>query len=70
MSCKPDGRIAADYEGKPNLWEFFIIYQTSTNNIKFYNSEQDKYIKMNEDGSVHCNEANAKSATVWTSPSY
>jgi len=70
LSCKSSGAIRADYVGKPNLWELFIIYETSTNNIKLYNPHHNRYIRMDADGSVHCNEQNAEHATEWTTPSY
>jgi len=37
LRCKGEGAIRADWHGEPNLWEFFIVYQTETNKIKLYN---------------------------------
>jgi hypothetical protein len=68
LHCFPDGSIKADYEGTPAAMEYFHVYQTMTNNIKLYSPMHNKYVRMDADGSVHCNEASADYATLWSTP--
>ena len=68
LSCKNEGSIRADHVGKLNANEMFTVYQTSSNNIKLYNPQIDRYVRMDADGKVHCNEPLDETATSWTSP--
>ena len=68
ITCLPEGKLVANHRGPPNLWEQFIIYETKTNNIKLYSPAHGKYVKMEPNGYVHCNELHSGFATEWTTP--
>ena len=67
LRCRADFGVQAD-AGHPHAGAQFIIYETNVNEIKLFNPVLNRYVRMDDDGSVHCNEPMASSATTWTTP--
>lgn len=67
LRCLDNGSIRAD-TNEVHGSEKFIIYALSANKIALFNEDKNRYVRMDDDGSVHCNEPLASSATTWTTP--
>jgi hypothetical protein len=69
LRCKSDGSIVNDTT-EVHRSEKFILYQVKTNKIKIFHPDTNRYVRLDDDGRIHCNEPLASKATSWSSPVY
>jgi len=67
MRCTADGSFRTNGKSAGSE-EDFIFFETGKNELVMFNQKHNKYVRLDDDGRVHCNEHYSDRATKWTVP--